>query len=195
MKLETLTKLVINLPERTDRLKVFKNELKYIGSPEFTIIEGVKNKHSHRGIGQAHLNCIQYAKENKLPYILVMEDDVRFQGKEKTLNYINECLENLPSEWDVLLGGVYLAKNKKPYNDYWHSVGEFCGLQFYIVNANAYDKFLSYDFSIHIDRWVNKGGLKSFVSSKFFATQYTGISDNTGRRVDYEYRLKEFDIL
>ncbi len=143
MKMEYIPKLVINLPERIDRLKVFRNELKHIGSPDYTIMEGVKHKHSHKGIGQAHLNCIQYAKDNNFPYILVMEDDVRFQGKDKTLDYINECFDNLPAEWDVLLGGAYLARNRKPFNDYWQSVGEFCGLQFYIVNSKAYDKFLA----------------------------------------------------
>lgn len=196
MKLTDIHKLVINLPERKDRLAIFNEELKYIGNPEYTIIQGVKHKQPHRGIGKAHINCINYARENSLPYVLIMEDDVRFQAKENTLDYINECLNNLPNDWEVLLGGAYMAKRLIPYNDHWNKITEFCGLHFYIVKASAYDKVMTYDYSTHIDRWYNANSrLNCYVAKKFFATQYVGFSDNVGRKVSYEYVLKKFDIL
>lgn len=194
--LEEITKLVINLPERTDRLEVLNEELKYIGSPSYRIIEGVRHKIPLKGIGQAHLNCIEYAKQNNLPYVLIMEDDVRFQGKEKTLPYITECLNNLPEKWDVLLGGYYNLHKIKSYNEYWDKIGDFSGLQFYIVHSEAYDKIMEYDFSDHIDIWLNKKNrLDCFAPKKLFATQHIGYSDNDKSFVNYDKRLRKFELL
>jgi hypothetical protein len=194
--LSEITKLVINLPQRSDRLTILNKELKYIGSPDYKVIEGVKHENPIKGIGLAHLNCILYAKMNQLSYVLIMEDDVRFQGKEKTLHYVNECLSNLPRKWDILLGGYYNLHEKKNHNQYWDKIGEFSGLQFYIVNSIAYNKILEYDFKDHIDIWVNQNNrLNTYATKKLFATQHTGYSDNDKSFVNYDHRLKNFDLL
>lgn len=184
---------VINLPERKDRLNLFKQELEYtFFSPQ--LILGVKHNDPMIGIGQAHINCITLAKQRELHCILIMEDDLVFNGKEKTTPYLKMCMENLPEDWDILLGGIYSGKPKK-YNEYWSLVKEFCGLQFYIVNSKAYDKILQYDFKTHIDRWLGKQDLKCYVANKFFATQRSGLSNNTGKNEDYSNRLKKYDLL
>lgn len=184
---------VINLPERKDRLELFKKEIEYtLLTPE--IVPGVKHNNPMIGIGQAHINCINIAKQRELTFHLVMEDDVVFNGKEKTNKYIEECIENMPLDWDILLGGIYTGKPKK-YNEYWSSIDEFCGLQFYLVNSLCYDKILQYDFKTHIDRWLGKQDLKCYVANKFFATQRSGLSNNTGKNEDYSNRLKKYDLL
>lgn len=194
--LSEITKLVINLPQRSDRLTILNKELKYIGSPDYKVIEGVKHENPIKGIGLAHLNCILYAKMNHLPYILIMEDDVRFQGKEKTLDYINQCLSNLPRKWDVLLGGYYNLHSKMRGNEHWDKIGEFSGLQFYIVNSSAYNKILTYDFKDHIDIWLNQNNrLNVYAPKKLFAIQQVGYSDNDKSFVNYDHRLKNFDLL
>ena len=125
-----------------------------------------------------------------------MEDDVVFNGKEQTANYIQECLNNVPNEWDILLGGLYYSKKIDPYNEYWNKTGEFCGAHFYIVNSKAYDKILEYDFTHHIDRWLNMNNrLNCYVAKKFFATQKEGYSDNVKKKVDYKSNLKKFEML
>lgn len=196
LSIENIPKLVINLPKRQDRLIQLQEDLKYIDSPKYTIIEGVEYENPINGIGVAHLRCILHAKANKLPYVLIMEDDVRFNGKEKTLEYINSALKNLPKKWDILLGGYYNLHQKRNYNEYWDKIGEFSGLQFYIVHEKAYNKILAYDFSNHIDIWMNqRQRLECYATKKIFAIQHIGYSDNDKSFVNYDHRLTNFDLL
>jgi len=196
MKLNEINKLVIHLPERTDRFDSLLTEVMFLGEGPMQIVNGIRDPNPMIGIGQAHINCILLAKQKEMPYVVIMEDDVLFNGKEKTLDYINTALKNAPNDWELLLGGVYFAERKKPYNEFWDKVGQFCGLHFYIVNSSAYDKILEYDFKEHIDRWMNTGNrLNCYVAKKFFATQSNGYSDNVKQKVNYESKIKKFELL
>jgi glycosyl transferase, family 25 len=191
-----LNKLVINLPDRKDRLESFKKELVYLPCSNLQVIPGVVHQNPMIGIAQAHINAILIAKQNGWEQVLIMEDDVCFKGKEKTYDYVINCLENIPENWDILLGGIYFCKKLEKENEYWSKVGEFCALHFYIVNSKAYDKILEYNFKQHIDRWMNqKDGLNCYVANKFFATQRNGFSDNTKLKTDYDILLKKFKLL
>lgn len=193
MNLRNIYKLVISLPHRTDRLNLVQKEL---DGWEFEIIPGVVMDNPIYGIAQAHLNCIRRAKELKHNCILIMEDDIVLRNGAK--DHLNTSLENLPKDWDILLGGVYENKNLRPFNDHWDQVGEFCGLHFYIVNEKAYDAILAYDFSKnqHIDRWMNKeNNLKCYVLKKFIATQRHGYSDNVKMEVDYSDKIQNRRLL
>lgn len=152
------------------------------------IVNGIKSLKPHEGIGQAHVNCVLLAKQHELPYACIMEDDLRLQKGWEA--YLDECLQHVPEDWDILLGGVYEGLGAK-VNDYWNRVGEFCGLHFYIVNAKAYDKIIEYPGKTHIDRWMNQRGdkLKCYVTKKFFATQSPGLSNNTGKVEDYDHMI------
>lgn len=148
------------------------------------------------GIGQAHINAILIAKQSEWDKVLIMEDDACFNGKEKTYDYVLNCLDNLPPDWDILLGGIYFSKELKNFNEYWSKVGEFCALHFYIVNYKAYNKILEYNFKQHIDRWMNQNNrLNCYVANKFFATQRNGFSDNTKTKTDYDILLKKYNLL
>ena len=196
MQFNEIPKLVINLPQRTDRLETFNDEFKVVFNSNYCIVDGIVDSNPMKGIGQAHINCILIAKQKEWDNVIIMEDDCVFQGKDKTLPYINECLLNAPKDWDILLGGVYYSKQRSPYNEYWERVGEFCGLHFYIVNSKAYDKILEYDFNHHIDRWMNQNNrLNCYVAKKFFATQIAGFSDNTNKKEDYKNLLKKYELL
>lgn len=190
MNFTELNKLVINLPERTERLAEFKKELIYLPCSNIQVMPGVKDKTVYKGIAQAHLNAILLAKQNDWHEVLIMEDDCVFQGKEQTYDYLLNALEDAPADWDILLGGIYFG-NVVPFNNYWNKVGEFCGLHFYIVNSKAYDKILKYDGTQHIDRFMNsKNRLNCYVTKKFLATQRDGYSDNQGKHVDLSHILK-----
>ena len=193
MQFNEIPKLVINLPQRTDRLKLFNQEIKFIGNPCVQLVSGIIDPNPMKGIGQAHINCILIAKQSEWDNVLIMEDDVVFNGKENTLNYINIALQNAPNDWDILLGGIYFGSPKK-HNEYWSYVKDFCGLHFYIVNSKAYDKILEYNFKMHIDRWMGSK-VKCYVSNQFFATQREGFSDNTKKKEDYTKLLKKYKLL
>jgi len=194
MVLSEINKLVISLPDRHDRRKECRKELEGFGTYQF--VNGVFDVVPRKGIAQAHKNCIQIAIQNEWDNVLIMEDDVCFQGKEKTIPYLHECLRNLPSNWDMLLGGVYDSNCILPYNNYWDRTETFCGLHFYIANRSIYDRILACDGSIHIDRWINLNNNRDcFVTKKFVATQRAGKSDNTGQVQNYEAKLKHFRLL
>ena len=194
MDYRSLKKLVINLPERIDRLESVKTQLK---DAEFTIVHGVISDKPLLGIAKAHLNCIEYAKMHDWDKVLIMEDDVVLRPNFET--YLNHCLYNAPNDWDILLGGIYNNKGIQNYNDFWDKVGEFRGLHFYIVNKNAYDKILLYppEKMQHIDAWMNRHGrgLICYVTKKYIATQSSGYSDNVKASVDYSHLINNKKLL
>lgn len=198
MQIQQINKLVINLPARTDRLEQFKKQIAYLDS-HAQRVNGIEDPKPMLGIAKAHINCILLAKQNEWPEVLIMEDDVVFQAKEKTLPYLNEALKNTPEDWEVLLGGVYESRHGfTKVNEYWSKTGEFCGLHFYIVKSSAYDKIIEgYDERTHFDRWVNKGGKRTncYVINKFVATQSNGYSNNVNKVVDYSDKIKRFSLL
>lgn len=191
MNFTELNKIVINLPERTERLKEFKQELVYLPCSNLQIVSGVKHTQSFKGIAQAHLNAILIAKGNEWHEVLIMEDDCVFNGKDQTYDYLLNALNDIPADWDILLGGIYHGKIV-PFNNYWSKTGEFCGLHFYIVNSKAYDNILEWDGTQHIDRFMNLKGLRlnAYVTNKFIATQRDGWSDNQGKKIELGHILK-----
>ena len=195
MKIENLQTLLINLPERTERLERSLEELKSFSIEDVKIIPGVREKHSLNGIANAHLNCIRLAKENKWKAVIICEDDVRFQSKQSR-EYADLAIANAPEDWDILLGGIYFTKGLTKENDYWNKPDDFCALHFYIVNEKVYDKLLEFDYSTHIDRWIGKNKeIKYYVCNKFFSIQYNGWSDNVRDEMDYSDLLKKFIVL
>lgn len=194
LNINNLTKCVISLPERSDRLIAFEYNLRKIfDNVDYIKFDGVKHKLSFKGIGQAHLNCIKYAKDNQLENILIMEDDLLIPSLN-TKEYVEKAFNNIPDNYECLLGGIYTSAGRSKYNEYWEQTLEFSGLHFYIVNEKAYDKILQYDFTMHIDKWIGKK-LNCYFASPMFAIQQTGFSDNVNQLIDYTYLLKKFTIL
>lgn len=188
-------KVVINLPERTERLAEFFTEFRKLFNGGFYLEEGIRKEPVHLGIAEAHLNCIRNAKRNGWDKVLIMEDDLMIPS-EKAKEYFNEAMQNVPKDWDVLLGGVYWLGNEVKVNKYWKKVAEFCSLHFYLVSSQAYDKLLTYDGSNHIDRWIGTQGLNVYCTNKYFALQKDGYSDNVQKVTDYnKTRIKRADLL
>lgn len=193
--LQKTHRCLINLPHRKDKLDSAVVEIEsFFGNKYFHLINGVVEETPHKGIAQAHMNCISLAKSNNWDSVLIMEDDLQFRPNAK--EYAIEAFNNAPNDWDILLGGLYSTDKLTPYNDFWQETKEFCGLQFYIVNANAYDTILNFKKNMHIDRFIaGRGELKSYVTNKFFAIQRAGISDNVGMYKDYTDYLTKFELL
>jgi len=194
--LNKIKKCVINLPHRPEKLKQVKEEINsFFDNKEFQLINGVIEETPHKGIAQAHMNCISLAKSNNWDSVLIMEDDLQFRSNAK--EYANKAFLDVPSDYNILLGGLYSTDKLTPYNDFWQLTSEFCGLQFYIVNSNAYDTILNFKKNMHIDRFMAspQGNLKAYVTNKFFAIQRAGHSDNVGMYKDYTDYLTKFELL
>lgn len=193
--LNKINKCVINLPHRPEKLKQVTEEINtFFDNKEFQLVNGVIEETPHKGIAQAHMNCIKLAKANNWENVLIMEDDLQFRQGAK--EYANKAFLDIPSDFNILLGGLYSTDKLTPYNEFWQKTSEFCGLQFYIVNANAYDTILNFKKNSHIDRFMAvRGELKCYVTNKFFAIQRAGHSDNVGMYKDYTDYLKDFNLL
>lgn len=191
IEINKLLPLFISLPERKEKLSLAKKEISdFLNSNCYFHIPGVKESSPYLGIAQAHMNAISISRDNDWPYTLIVEDDIQFRPGAK--EYATEAFKHIPEDWDILLGGLYSTDGLTPYNEFWQQTKEFCGLQFYIVNSRAYDKILSFKKNMHIDRWLaGQGGLKCYVTNKFFAMQRPGFSDNCGVYKDYTEHLNE----
>ncbi len=188
--------MVINLPERSERLLKFKDEFNYIFDDTFMVVNGVRKTPTFHGIAEAHMNCIRLAKEKGWDSVLIMEDDLYIPAKQKARQYISEAFNKVPEDWDILFGGIYHSKQISKANNYWNRVGELCGAHFYLVHSRNFDKLLTWDASNHWDRWLGLQGLKCYIPSRFFAIQYDGYSDNVNKVTDYNnIYLKHFTIL
>lgn len=195
MKINDLPVCVINLKERIERLNRTEKEFEKFGITSYTRIEGIREAPSHKGIAKSHINAIKLAKENKWPYVLVCEDDIYFQS-ERSREYADICFNNIPTDWNILLGGIYTtASEMKPYNNCWSKTLEFSALHFYVVNENCYDHIINnYDEVTHIDRWManpRKGNLNCYVATPCFAIQYDGFSDNVNQETTYSNLFKD----
>lgn len=193
MILSEIPKLVINLPERADRLELLKKEL---SGWDYEIVPGVKHDlFSFKGIAQAHINCVLIAKMREWHTVLIMEDDLVL--RRGAVEYFNNALQHAPDNWDILLGGLYNSKGLTTHNEYWDKTKEFCGAHFYIASERVFERILSWNGRQHIDRWINLGGnqLNCYVVKKFIATQRNGFSDNVKKNVDYSDKIKKFQLL
>ena len=191
INLDNVHVCVINLKERTERLKRTMEELKEFFRcnryQQIHVIDAIKHRRPMIGIAESHMLAVALAKEYNWPYVIIVEDDVRFQSK-RSKEHADNCLANVPDDFEVLLGGIYTGKLLKTQNEYWSEVHEFSALHFYLVKASAYDRLLSFDKTQHIDRWIGnkqKGNLKCYVANEFFAIQYDGYSDNVGMEMKY----------
>ena len=164
-----------------ERLVRLLNELESNNINNFELWEGTVDQYStKRGINKSHKQIVEYAKLAKWDEVLIMEDDVRFCGKD-AFNYF---LDNKPQDFDIYLSGIYLGEIL-PDN----SVKSFSGLHCYIVHSKFYDTFLSTPDDEHIDRALaNLGTYK--VCNPFAAVQYNGFSSNTKKEENYDELLK-----
>jgi len=98
---------IIHLPERTDRLILLKKELEEQKIHDFQIWEGIENKEKpYRGISKPHKKIVLHAMKNKLPSVLIGEDDLKFTAT----GAFNFFLNNIPRDFDIYLAGIVYGK-------------------------------------------------------------------------------------
>lgn len=91
--------LVINLPSRPDRLKLFQQHWNWL---DFEIVNGIHSDILHTGCGLAHIKAIRKGLEHN-DWCLVLEDDARIFDKKEFLELINEATKSI--QWDAVLLG------------------------------------------------------------------------------------------
>lgn len=136
-------------------------------------------------INRSHKIIVEHAKREKLPEILIMEEDVWFPAADGFQYF----LRNTPKvPFDLYLGGCYGlnqgARNRLEAEEPGAlSIHNFAGLHCYIITSNYYSKFLSIPDNEHIDNQPGMGNF--FVCFPFAALQHPGWSANNRMDVDY----------
>lgn len=110
---------IVNLPERTDRLKEIEEQLQKINlsvdHPKIKVFPAVRPSDSgefesigSRGCFLSHLGILKDAKDNGFNRVLILEDDVDFSKNASA--QLAESLEFLAqTPWDIFYGGHQLS--------------------------------------------------------------------------------------
>lgn len=130
----------INLESRPDRKTHVEDQLSILNLP-INRFNAIRLSNGAVGCSMSHLKCLQMAKENDWPHVLICEDDIKFLDPVVFTNQLNGFLEN-NNNWDVLL---LAGNNMPPYdkNDkYSVQVRQCQTTTGYIVKAHYYDKLI-----------------------------------------------------
>lgn len=99
--------LYINLNHRTDRNKHVLQQIETIGCTGIRI-EAVECKQGAIGCGMSHIRCIELAKEQNLPFVCIVEDDITFTNPDLFREQLDFFLSS-SIDWDVLLLGTNMG--------------------------------------------------------------------------------------
>jgi hypothetical protein len=167
---------IIPLKYREDRLAVLKDELLIQEITEYRIWSGIPDTESScRGICRAHKEIIEWARNERLPEVLIAEDDVHFTAP----GAFNYYLEKKPAYFDIYLGGITWGKIS-PDN----LANDFSGVTLYTIHQRFYSILLAQPENVPWDRGMAGPG-RFVVCDPMIVVQHSGYSDNQKRYIDF----------
>jgi hypothetical protein len=130
----------INLASRPDRKQHVESQLNTIGikAERFNAIKLVNGA---LGCSMSHLKCLEIAKANSWPHLLIVEDDIKFLKPDVFKTQLNLFLSKHKG-WDVVLIG---GNNIPPYtkiDDTCVKVSMCQTTTGYLVNAHYFDTLI-----------------------------------------------------
>lgn len=133
----------INLEHRVDRKQHVEAELTKVGLTNYTRFNAIKMANGALGCSMSHLKCIQTAKENGWPHVLIVEDDIQFLEPDTFIKQTDKFFKTIDS-WDILL---LAGNNVLPYKtiDNNDSCVKISGCQTttgYLISSHYYDKLI-----------------------------------------------------
>lgn len=163
-----------------NRLFNLLKELHNQGIDDFKIIDGFYDlKNTKEAIHRGHNRIVEMAKNKKLPYCVIAEDDIVFSAPGAYKYFLSQ----IPKSYDVFCGLVYAGQVED--NRIMNSASGIMSL--YVVHSRFYDFFLSLDTNTHIDREIGSSAHKHeyYVVNPYVVTQRGGFSINLGREMFY----------
>jgi GR25 family glycosyltransferase involved in LPS biosynthesis len=130
----------INLASRPDRKQHVESQLNSIGI-NAERFNAIKLPNGALGCSMSHLKCLETAKENSWPHLLIIEDDIKFLNPDVFKRQLNLFLSNHKS-WDVVLIG---GNNIPPYtkiDDTCVKVSTCQTTTGYLVNGHYFDTLI-----------------------------------------------------
>lgn len=176
----------------SDRHKRMISEMVSVYGPDFEAFPAIVKDKAYEGISESFKAVIKQNYEE--PMIHILEDDVRFLGKDAMVKF-EEGFNNLPSDWSIYLGGSYTHKVEEDLGGLLR-VSDYRSFHSVIVRKSAYDAFLSHDTKVihNIDTHVSSIVKNAYLCNPQVAIQYNGYSYNRGKEVNYDNFLKNKNL-
>lgn len=159
----------INLDTRPDRKTHVESQLDSIGIKQYTRFSACMMANGAIGCSTSHLKILEMAREQNLPHVLIVEDDIEFTKPDLFVKQINHFLShNDPTTYDVLLLG---GNNIPPYKKHSESSVQVshcqCALA-YLVQSHYYDTLIN-NFTQGLEKLVQYPGKHSeYAIDKFW---------------------------
>jgi glycosyl transferase, family 25 len=201
--------LYINLTSRPDRKIHIEDQLRGVGLNPIRF-NAIKLKNGRVGCSMSHLKCLQLAKNNNWPYVMICEDDLLILNNEIFVNRVNTFFrKHCDDNWNVLL---LAGNNVPPYkkiDDTCIQVSHCQTTTGYIVKRDYYDilidnirvgiEHLMKTPDQHIIYAIDKFWIKLqkqhtwYMIAPVVAVQREDYSDIEERKTNYENIMKDLD--
>lgn len=133
----------INLEHRKDRNEETLKELKSFGIHNPIRFNAIKDDIGAIGCSKSHLEVLKIARENNLPHVLIIEDDIKFLDPDLTNKTLSNVL-NSGLDWNVIILG---GNNYEPYtkiNEDCIKVENCQTTTAYLVKQSYYDTLINH---------------------------------------------------
>ena len=134
--------LYINLESRPDRKIHVEEQLRNVGINNGERFNAIQLPNGAIGCSMSHLKCLEIAKQNNWPHLLIVEDDILFTNPALFINKLNFFLSKHKNDFDVLL---IAGNNVPPYIPIDESCVKISKCQTttgYLVQSHYYDTLI-----------------------------------------------------
>lgn len=144
---------IINLKERVDRKSYILDEIKKLPGLSYEIVDAIRDE--TKTCFASHIKCIQQAKDNRLPYVLILEDDAMFT--DDCITIFNSVFAEIQSQqWDMLYLGANLNSSAQSITPLLLKLSGAYTTHAYMVHERFYDTILNLKLDVEIDVCYSK---------------------------------------
>lgn len=143
--------LIINLRKRKDRREEILEEVKKLDFLDYEIVDAVENRIGKVGCTLSHQLCCQIAKDWKLPYVLILEDDAYFTDNAREV-FLKSWKAVQKYDWKLFYLGAHLDDTSYQVVDGLLEAKRPLTTHAYIVHESFYDTIIQGGTSLIIDR-------------------------------------------
>lgn len=135
--------IYINLDKRIDRKLEIEEQFRRVNVPSDKIIRlsAVYDNPGYLGCSQSHIKCLEYAIENNLSNVLILEDDFNFIDTKKALHSSLQNIKDI-NNWDVIFFSASVNE-KRNYNSFLDKAIDVQTASGYLVNSNYFNTLLN----------------------------------------------------
>lgn len=131
----------INLDSREDRKKLCEDQLNSLGW-KYNRFSAINHSNGAAGCAMSHLKILEIARDNKLPYVIIFEDDFEITDKKLFLAQFKKILDN-NIQFDVLKFGANAYPPYKYINDTHIGLNFSLAGHGYMVKKHYYPTLIS----------------------------------------------------